>query len=459
MMWIFLLSDTFIFSCFLLSYMTVRMSTTVPWPNPSEVFALHLFGQNIPLILIAIMTFVLITSSGTMAMAVNFGYRRDRRRTAILMIITAVLGATFVGMQAFEWTKLIMEGVRPWENPWSAPQFGSTFFMITGSHGTHVTIGVIFLLIVAKGLARRFRHGKARFLHQPQRPLRDRRDHGPVLAFRRPGLGLHLRVLLSVVRERWPTRSITPYQPDMRPPPPTTRGSSTRSSSTSWSGLALRPEHVFVSRRLLPPPGLPEVGPDPALHAAEGRVDRGRVHAHGVGAAGPMYAILLPPAVVLVFLGIMIFESNYTHLMRVFFFGAGAIGKLRPDRRGRLRTAHRSARETGSTVPHDARIGPVGSTFGIHPMLFVEAAHRSVRKTGSTFPHDALGPSRKTVGRQGDSACPPDPDRIHASRRNAARARAAARSVRVRSAAEGSFRPTAPRSGDRDASSHGRGSA
>ena len=41
MMWIFLLSDTFIFGCFLLSYMTARMSTTVPWPNPSEVFALE----------------------------------------------------------------------------------------------------------------------------------------------------------------------------------------------------------------------------------------------------------------------------------------------------------------------------------------------------------------------------------------------------------------------------------
>jgi cytochrome c oxidase subunit 3 len=149
MMWIFLLSDTFIFSCFLLSYMTVRMSTTVPWPNPSEVFALHIGGQNIPLILIAIMTFVLITSSGTMAMAVNFGYRRDRKKTAILMLLTAVLGATFVGMQAFEWTKLIMEGVRPWGNPWGAPQFGSTFFMITGFHGTHVSIGVIFLIIVA----------------------------------------------------------------------------------------------------------------------------------------------------------------------------------------------------------------------------------------------------------------------------------------------------------------------
>jgi cytochrome c oxidase subunit III len=150
MMWIFLLSDTFIFSCFLLSYMTVRMSTVEPWPNPSEVFALNIGGRHIPLILIAIMTFILISSSGTMAMAVNFGYRRDRRRTAILMLATALLGATFVGMQAFEWSKLIAEGVRPWGNPWGAAQFGSSFFMITGFHGTHVTIGVIFLIIMAR---------------------------------------------------------------------------------------------------------------------------------------------------------------------------------------------------------------------------------------------------------------------------------------------------------------------
>lgn len=149
MMWIFLVSDTFIFGTFLISYMTVRMSTPAAWPNPSEVFALHLFGSNIPLILIAIMTFVLISSSGTMAMAVNFGYRRDRKKTFWLLVATAVLGATFVGMQAFEWTKLISEGVRPWGNPWGAAQFGSSFFMITGFHGTHVSIGVIFLVITA----------------------------------------------------------------------------------------------------------------------------------------------------------------------------------------------------------------------------------------------------------------------------------------------------------------------
>ena len=155
MMWIFLVSDTFIFSIFLLSYMTVRMSTTIPWPNSSEIFALSFGGEPIPLILIAIMTFILISSSGTMAMAVRFGYQRNRKATAILLVVTAIFGASFVGMQAFEWTKLILEeGVRPWGNPFGAAQFGSVFFMITGFHGFHVSVGVIFLLIVARKVIR-----------------------------------------------------------------------------------------------------------------------------------------------------------------------------------------------------------------------------------------------------------------------------------------------------------------
>ena len=154
MMWFFLLSDTFIFGSFLTGYMTVRSSTTVAWPNPSKVFALHIGGADVPLLLIAIMTFVLISSSGTMAMAVNCAYRRDRVNAARLMFVTAAFGVMFVSMQAFEWSKLILEGVRPWGNPWGAAQFGSTFFMITGFHGLHVTAGVIYLSIVAVRLLR-----------------------------------------------------------------------------------------------------------------------------------------------------------------------------------------------------------------------------------------------------------------------------------------------------------------
>jgi len=163
MMWIFLLSDTFIFGSFLTGYMTVRSSTTVAWPNPSKVFALHIGGADVPLLLIAIMTFVLISSSGTMAMAVNCAYGRDRIRAAVLMFVTAAFGVTFVSMQAFEWTKLILEGVRPWGNPWGAAQFGSTFFMITGFHGLHVTAGVIYLSVVAVRLLRGRYEGRANY--------------------------------------------------------------------------------------------------------------------------------------------------------------------------------------------------------------------------------------------------------------------------------------------------------
>ena len=93
MMWIFLLSDTFVFSCFLISYMKGRASTPVEWPNPSEVFALDAFGVPVPLLLIAIMTFVLITSSGTMALAVKYGYERNRKMCGYLILATALGGS------------------------------------------------------------------------------------------------------------------------------------------------------------------------------------------------------------------------------------------------------------------------------------------------------------------------------------------------------------------------------
>ena len=150
MMWIFLVSDTFIFGSFLSAYMAVRLTTTVPWPNTSEVFALHVGGADIPLLLIAIMTFILISSSGTMAMAVTSGYKKQRVKTGVLILLTALGGLAFVGMQMFEWSKLIFEeGIRPWGNDYGANQFGGFFFMITGFHGLHVSIGVIYLTTIA----------------------------------------------------------------------------------------------------------------------------------------------------------------------------------------------------------------------------------------------------------------------------------------------------------------------
>ena len=158
MMWIFLLSDTFIFTSFLVSYMTVRMTTTHAWPVPSEVFALSFMGEPVPLLLIAIMTFILISSSGTMAMAVNMGYARNKKGVVLLMAATALFGASFVGMQMFEWYKLIFEEhIKAWGNSMGAAQFGSFFFMITGFHGLHVSAGVAYLAIIA------YRVGRGRY--------------------------------------------------------------------------------------------------------------------------------------------------------------------------------------------------------------------------------------------------------------------------------------------------------
>jgi len=165
------------------------------------------------------MTFILISSSGTMAMAVNFGYRRDRVKCAVLMLATAAFGASFVGMQAFEWTKLIMEGSALGATV-GAVQFGSCFFLITASTAPRVDRRDFPAHHRAKSLAWRFRQRKARLFHQQEGALRDRRNHGALLALRRSCVGVHLCVILSLVREkhgtgkgarRWTTAPIKLY--------------------------------------------------------------------------------------------------------------------------------------------------------------------------------------------------------------------------------------------------------
>ena len=103
------------------------------------------------------MTFVLISSSATMASAVHAA-KDGLRATALgYIILTAIGGATFLGMQAFEWRHVIGEGARLYTNPWGDASFGAYFFLLTGFHGTHVLTGVIVLASTAirsaKGLA------------------------------------------------------------------------------------------------------------------------------------------------------------------------------------------------------------------------------------------------------------------------------------------------------------------
>jgi cytochrome c oxidase subunit 3 len=148
MMWIFIITDGLLFAGFLASYGFAR--TAAPsWPDQQQVF--HLW-------FISLMTFVLISSSATMATAVSAARLAEWKTTARMVLLTFAGGLVFLSMQAFEWTSLIREGVTLGSNPWNVPSFGNYFFLITGFHGTHVLIGTIVLA----ALFLRSRSGKTR---------------------------------------------------------------------------------------------------------------------------------------------------------------------------------------------------------------------------------------------------------------------------------------------------------
>jgi cytochrome c oxidase subunit III len=139
MMWWFIVTDGLLFAGFLASYGYARI-LAFHWPDRAGVFSLKY---------IAAMTFVLISSSATMATAVDAA-RQGRRRVATrFIVLTALGGAVFLGMQAYEWRHLIGEGARLAANPWGDASFGAYFFLLTGFHGTHVLTGVIVLASTA----------------------------------------------------------------------------------------------------------------------------------------------------------------------------------------------------------------------------------------------------------------------------------------------------------------------
>ena len=141
MMWVFIVTDGLLFAGFLGSYGYARIMST-RWPEQATVFDLRL---------IALMTFVLISSSATMASAVGTAQAQDVARSSTLrwLLLTMVGGVCFLGMQVYEWTHLIEAGARLYRNPWGDPLFASYFFLMTGFHGTHVLLGVVLLATVA----------------------------------------------------------------------------------------------------------------------------------------------------------------------------------------------------------------------------------------------------------------------------------------------------------------------
>ena len=128
--WTFIGSECLLFGSLIATYLAYEGKSVVG-PTPEEIL-------NIPLT--SVSTFVLLMSSLAMVLALAAVTTGQTRHTRIWLATTAGLGAIFLGFQAWEFTSFVHEGLTV-----STNLFGSTFFVLTGCHGLHVAVGVIWL--------------------------------------------------------------------------------------------------------------------------------------------------------------------------------------------------------------------------------------------------------------------------------------------------------------------------
>jgi len=136
-MWIFLTTDAMSFSGLLIAYGILR--STRPWPNPVEALGgVELSG---------LMTFLLICSSVSMVMSIDAAKRLQRKQMLNWLLVTILGGATFLGLQVYEYSHLMHEmGMTLSTYAHGENLFSSTFFAITGFHGLHVLTGTLYLI-------------------------------------------------------------------------------------------------------------------------------------------------------------------------------------------------------------------------------------------------------------------------------------------------------------------------
>jgi heme/copper-type cytochrome/quinol oxidase subunit 3 len=129
--WGFLGSECLFFGAFISTYLLYRGRDTIG-PKPKQLFDVPFTSCT---------SFILLMSSLTMVLALAAIQRGDHRRFRIWILSTALFGMTFVGGQVYEFTNFYREGLNLHVN-----LFGSTFFVLTGLHGAHVTVGIFWLL-------------------------------------------------------------------------------------------------------------------------------------------------------------------------------------------------------------------------------------------------------------------------------------------------------------------------
>lgn len=136
LMWAFLGSDVMFFGAFISTYLVYR-GRSLNGPYPSEIL-------NIPIT--SVSTFVLLMSSLAMVLALHYVREGEKNKGTLWILGVVLLGSVFIGFQIVEFNEFVHEGLTPRTNI-----FGTTFFILTGIHGAHVTIGVLWMAFLAYG--------------------------------------------------------------------------------------------------------------------------------------------------------------------------------------------------------------------------------------------------------------------------------------------------------------------
>lgn len=151
--WLYIMSDCLLFASLFATF-AVLQGNIAHGPSADQIFSL-------PFVLLE--TLILLTSSFTCGLAVLSMRNRNKNSVLAWLMGTALLGATFIALELFEFTKLVSEG-----HGWQASAFLSSFFTLVGTHGLHVSIGLLWLFalmahLVKKGITDRNEHQFIRF--------------------------------------------------------------------------------------------------------------------------------------------------------------------------------------------------------------------------------------------------------------------------------------------------------
>jgi cytochrome c oxidase subunit III len=147
--WCFIGSECLLFGSLIATYMAYK-GKSIAGPLPHEGGWVNAYGEvmekgvfNIPLTTFS--TFILLMSSVAMVLALSYTQRGDRKRSTLWLFLTALGGGIFLGCQVYEFTYFIVhDGMGLGTN-----LFSSSFFVLTGFHGAHVTVGILYLLTLA----------------------------------------------------------------------------------------------------------------------------------------------------------------------------------------------------------------------------------------------------------------------------------------------------------------------